>query len=507
MIKCIPKANNVRYNVARQISNSRFNYKPSQICFCYDEDDVVEALHRATPSKIRVRAGGHHHEGMCSGEDVLMLDVSRINHVVVDEGARTVRVGPGATLGAVYDAVLSKGFLFPGGACRDVHVGGLVQGGGWGLFARGLGLTCDWLDAFRMVTWFDNNGHNDYRVTTVRRSVNDRELFWSVCGGGGGNFGVATDFVFKIFPFKYEPGNVKHVTQFSATWQKRSVMGDVLNGWLDNFLSFDDIRLTTFCRLIAPGTEVSDKDKPSLVLGNFIGGKDELIGILGKLLPRRDEVSIEYQTLAVWPPAGDAPNADIFAPALYQAGAPASAADEATEPAPDLPAPAKLGDTCGGGLFRHKVSSAYPRASSVADFPSAARDAILRHVNATSLQGARRYISLHSLGGVVASNRDRWSCFAYREKPFLIQYQAWWHNPTLDNTCLSWIANFRDDIYSRGFTEGSFINFPDRDLVKTTNQKTLMQPYYGKHFDRLMRNKNRYDPKGVFDFPMGIPRN
>lgn len=515
MMKCIPRANTVPYNVARQISNSRFDYKPSQVCFCYNEDDVVAALRNATPGKVRVRAGGHHHEGMCSGEDVLLLDVSHIDHVVVDEAAFTVRVGPGAKLGAIYDAVLAKGFLFPGGACSDVHVGGLVQGGGWGLFARGLGLTCDWLDRFKMVTWFDNNGRNDYRVTEVRGWVNDPnlELHWAVSGGGGGNFGVATEFLFKIVPFKYTPGSkVKHVTQFSATWEDRSVMGDVLKGWMDKFLPFDDFRLTTFCRLIAPGTEVSDDDKPSLVLGNFIGEWDELHGILEKLLPRQDKVHVDHKSIAVWPPAGAAPTTDIFAPAIYQAGAPASAAHEAPEPAPGLPAPAKLGDTCSGGLFRHKVSSAYPRESWVANFPSAARDEIVRHINATSLGGARRYISLHSLGGVVATsaedgrNRDEWSCFAYRDKPFLIQYQAWWHDPALDDTCLSWLASFRDDMYNRKFTEGAFINFPDRDLVKTTDQKALMRPYYGKNFDRLMRIKNQYDPNGVFDFPMGIPR-
>ncbi len=512
MLKCIPRANTVPYNVARQIANSRFDYKPSQVCFAYDEKDVIAALRDATPGKVRVRAGGHHHEGMCSGTDVLMLDVSNINHVVVDRNARTVRVGPGARLAAIYSAVLANGFLFPGGACGDVHVGGLVQGGGWGLFARALGLTCDSLIAFKMVTWFDNAGKDDYRETTVKRNVNDPnlELFWAVSGGGGGNFGVATEFLFSIQDFQF----AGHVTQFTAQWEDRSVMDDVLKGWLQNFLSFDDNRLTTFCRLIAPGTEVSDGDKPSLVLGNFLGDADELWSILGKLLPRRDKVCVCYNYVAVWPPAeGVAPNADIFMPALYQAGAPASAASaaaEAPEPTPGLPAPAKLGDTCSGGLFRHKVSSAYPIDNHGFNFPEAARATILRHINVEPLEGARRYISLHSLGGAVDGIPD-WSCFAYRNKPFLIQYQAWWHDPGLDAQCLPWIAAFRDDMHGDDlkpkYTEGSFINFPDDEIVKTKVQKDLMRPYYGDtNLTKLMRLKNHYDPRGVFDFPMGIPR-
>ena len=486
---CIPRGAPGFINDSR-ISNARFNYSPRWICYCESEEDVIDALLRARAEnlQVRVRAGGHHHEGMCSGDDVLMVDVSRLNKIEIDGTNHTIRVGPGAKLKDIYTAALGKGYLFPGGACGDVHVGGLVQGGGWGLFSRELGLTCDSLIQFRMVTWFDNNGKDGFRVTPGSRSQDD--LYWAVCGGGGGNFGVATEFRFMILPFRY-------VTQFSATWEDRSVMRDVLEGWLEAFPAYGDNRLTTFCRLIAPGTEVSEGDKPSLVLGNFIGDKSELEIVLTKLLPRQDKVCVTYPPILGV--SEEAPAAmEVLLPTLYQAGPPGQGD--------------KLGDTCSGAFFRHKVSSAYPVENDPLKLPPKAIQHILNHTNVAPLSDARRYISLHSLGGMVgAQSNDDLSCFAYRKKPFLIQYQAWWKSCELDDQCIDWVSSFRDEMHGENpekgsYTEGAFINFPDRDLVRTPYQKELMQPYYGKNFERLMGIKLRFDPKGVFDFPMGIPR-
>lgn len=476
------------YENDRKISNARFDYDPSLICYCSTEQDVVDALRMARAGKypIRVRSGGHQHEGMCSGDRVLMVDVSRMNNIEFDDKYDKVRIGPGAKLGDIYNAVLSRGLLFPGGACEDVRVGGLVQGGGWGLFARALGLTCDWLDRFRMVTPFMNGPIEDFHAIDVMGIPTDPnvDLHWAVCGGGGGNFGVATEFEFRLVPFKNEPGKVKSVTQFTATWSDRKLLRPVLEEWLARFPGDGDYRLTTFCRLIAPGTE--SMDKPTLVVGNFVGDQDELTEILQRLLPRNyASAQIEYKQMAVWPPM-PSPGPSIFAHPQYQPGPPG--------------APQDLSTTCSGAFFRHKVSSAYPGAA----FGSKAVDAIVSHINATSLSDARRYISFHSLGGVVKDGpRNLWSCFAYRTKPFLMQYQAWWAKTELDGVCLDWIKKFRNDM--RPYAEGSFINFPDRDIVDTTDRKTLLRPYYGNNLDKLVVIKKRYDPLNAFDFPMGIP--
>jgi FAD/FMN-containing dehydrogenase len=470
-----------------RISNARFEYVPSVICYCYNEADVIEALRFAKGKPVRVRAGGHHHEGMCSGPDVVMIDVSNIKTLDFDRNTKTIRLGPGVKLGDVYKVVLKEGFLFPGGACDDVHVGGVVQGGGWGLFTRALGLTCDWVRKFRIVTRTVKNNQEDFEGTWVEGAAADpnRDLYWAVCGGGGGNFGIPVEFVFGLVPFQHSNGpGPSHVTQFTANYADRSLVRDVIDGWMRNFPRYDD-RLTTFCRVIAPGTEDLG-DKPSLILGNFIGDQGELSGILDTLLPRRKAAAVAYTQVAVWPPT-PTPAASICTHPQYQAGPPGG-----------------LTSTCAtGAYFRHKVSSTYPRAPQLG---ADALQVIHRYINeAPAMANARRYLSLHSLGGVVGdSARNQRNCFAYRDRPFLIQYQAWWESKDDDCTHLDWLKGFRDDM--RPYVDGSFINFPDVDLVDTKDQKMLMKPYYGKNFDKLVAIKNRYDPNGIFDFPMGIPR-
>ncbi|HKS21714.1 MAG TPA: FAD-binding protein [Thermoanaerobaculia bacterium] len=473
-MKCVLRGGD-GFSDARRIRNARIYSNPSEICYCSNADDVIQALGKATPGGVRVRAGGHHHEGMCSGDNVLVIDVSNMNQVVVDHTKRTVRVGPGAKLGDIYNKVYEKGLLFPGGACGDVHVGGLVQGGGWGLTARRMGLTCDALDSIKIVIWHAQR--REFQEIEVRGSEDpNHRLFWGVSGGGGGNFGVATEFVFNLEPI---PGE-KIITQFTATWKDRNLMRNVIDGWRKNVLGFGDDRLTTFCRLIAPGTE-SEGDEPSLIVGNFLGDSSELDTILNRLLP--EGFCVRYDP--VWPPA-PAPLTANFTTPHYQPGPPG----------------AKLSETCAkDAFFRHKVSSTYPTKA----FDTGGVQGILDHINVAPLSGARRYISLHSLGLRVTKPNDR-SCFAYRDKPFLIQYQAWWQKCELDEQCLDWVSDFRDDMHRRETTEGAFINFPDRDLVPATNQKELMRPYYRENLDALIALKQSWDPRGIFDFPMGIPR-
>lgn len=195
-LHCVPKGA-PSYDEDRTISNARFNLFPKQICYCEDENDVKLALLQARGGPIRIRSGGHHHEGMCSGNDVTIIDVSKINtfEVATDKGL-SAWVGAGAHLRDVYSTLWRYRRLLPGGGCGDVCVGGLAQGGGWGPYSRKLGLTCDQIEMFRIVL-----ANGDIRDVTYQ---SDPKLFWAVCGGGGGNFGVVTHFRFKVAPIESE---------------------------------------------------------------------------------------------------------------------------------------------------------------------------------------------------------------------------------------------------------------------------------------------------------------
>ena len=150
----IVKPGDPTYDASRRISNARFNYSPRYIYYCEGADDVRIALTRAKDEKlgVRIRSGGHQHEGMCSANNVLMVDLSLINQISFSSDFTAARIGAGAKLGDIYKQMFANRRLLPGGGCGDVRIGGLVQGGGWGPYSRALGLTCDTLAGFTMIT-------------------------------------------------------------------------------------------------------------------------------------------------------------------------------------------------------------------------------------------------------------------------------------------------------------------------------------------------------------------
>lgn len=490
----IVEPGNPAYDHDRVISNARFDYRPSFIFYCENEGDVANALSFSRNSKIpfRVRSGGHQHEGMCSGNGVAIVDLSRINHIRFDDRTGTVWLGAGAKLTDVYAAVLGRNQLFPGGGCGDVRVAGLVQGGGWGLYARALGLTCDSLIRFRMVM------ADGQAIEVVGASIDPRaDLFWAVAGGGGGNFGVATEFQFKLHPYDGV------ITSLTLSWSDPGLLGPVIDEWRNHFPHADE-RLTTFGRLTAAGSG----DAPALVSGYFLGDQPSLERILPRLLPgtyaqAKTEFTRVHEAGSPPPDGGR-----VFQHPEYQPGPPPAALLALTGSAEG--APGNLSSTCDGTPFPHKVSSTYPRAT----FGKAAVQLIVDQLQQSKPESnARRYLSLHSLGGAVRgdSSRGEWSCFAFRDKPFLLQYQAWWadrNDAPLGQRCMAWVRDFRETMAPH--TEGSFINFPDKDLVPDPDtpdgRKALLRYYYATNLETLIGIKAKYDPGCFFDFGMSIPK-
>lgn len=463
------------YEADRRIANARFDYRPSQICYCATPSDVRTMVNKARDMRIplRVRSGGHHHEGMCSGDGVAMIDLSQINGVTLSPDRTSAWIGAGARLGDVYRTLLANDRILPGGGCGDVRVGGLVQGGGWGLYARALGLTCDNVISFRAVL-----------ASGEIREVPSGEggLFWAVCGGGGGNFAVVTEFRIAL-------ARVPDIFwQFTLTWTDPAMRQPVIEEWRANFPNDPEHRLTSFCRVSSAG----GPDPPIIVAGNFLGDADTLVRFLVRALPSTYSTSTQDYSPVHQPAAST--TSRMFHHPQYQPGPPQAAAEGLTETAEGPPT-----QTCDGGFYPHKVSSCYPRST----FSAAATRAITTFLDTQPAEPrARRYLSLHGLGGAVADpDATRRSCFGFREKPFMLQYQAWWGDPkdeVVQARCLAWIKGFRLSMESAGFTEGSFINFPDRDLP-------LASYYGGENFRRLIEVKRQYDPTNVFEFPMGIP--
>jgi FAD/FMN-containing dehydrogenase len=181
------------YDDARKVYNGMIDRHPKAIAKCQDVADVIAAVNFAREHQmlVAVRSGGHNAAGLGVCDDGLVIDLSGIRYVHVDPAKKIVRCGGGSTWGDVDHATHAFGLAVPSGIISTTGVGGLTLGGGIGHLTRRCGLTIDNLLSVDVVL-------ADGRFVTANARENS-DLFWAVRGGGG-NFGIVTQFVFKAHP-------------------------------------------------------------------------------------------------------------------------------------------------------------------------------------------------------------------------------------------------------------------------------------------------------------------
>jgi len=210
------------YDGARMIWNGMHDRRPALIARCFNAQDVSKVVTFARERRLltAVRGGGHSWPGKSVCDDGLMIDLSRMNTVEADAGRHRAYAKGGALLNALDTAALEKGLITTAGVVSHTGVGGFTLGAGFGRLNRKYGLAIDNLRGAEIVT-------ADGQVRHIS-DADESDLFWAIRGGGG-NFGVVTEFEFELHPFDRNvlSGNIvwpidqaRDVLEFYGEWHQ-----------------------------------------------------------------------------------------------------------------------------------------------------------------------------------------------------------------------------------------------------------------------------------------------
>ncbi|WP_084700680.1 FAD-binding protein [Cryptosporangium arvum] len=426
------------YDAARTVWNAMIDRRPRMIVRAASVADVVTAVRLARESELElgVRCGGHNAAGFAVPADGLMIDLTRMNAVRVDPVGRRATVQGGALLGALDRASQPYGLATTSGNVSHTGVGGLTLGGGMGWLARRYGLACDNVVSYRMVT-------ADGEVVTASRTENP-DLFWGLRGGGG-NFGVVTDFEFAL----HHIGTRALVAELDFPAEDAV---PVLEGWRD--LNADAPREATFTADVrsAPGGAIATV--------GFVWVGDPARG--ARLLPGLRALRCPVAERVTTPSYRELQSRD---------------------------------DSTGGHTYRRYSSAHYLR-----EFSTAAIEAFLLRGAADVGTGSfRPDVGLQAYGGAIADVADADTAFSYRGTRFEFGAGSRWTDPAEDDAR---IAAARAAGAALGpHADGVYVN----SLSADEGRRGVRRAYPAAKLARLSDLKSVWDPRNVFHLNHNIP--
>ena len=432
------------YDESRTIWNAMVDRRPLAVARCESAADVALAIAFAREHGllVSVRGGGHNIAGNAVCDDGLMIDLSRMNAVRVDAGAKTAKVGPGATLGDVDRETQKHGLAVPTGINSTTGIAGLTLGGGFGWLSRKYGLTADNLVGAELVT-------ASGEILRVSEDSHP-DLLWALRGGGG-NFGVVTEFVFRLHEVGPEllSGLVVYPLEQAAKALRR--YRDIASGLGDSTAVWAVLRAAPPLPFLPE--EVHGKPIVAFALchaGEPEEGQKAIEPIRHLGEPYGEHVGV--QPFAAWQQAFD----PLLTPGARN----------------------------------------YWKSHNVVELSDGLIDLLVDY--AGKLPSPHCEIFVGQLGGAI--NRVALDATAYsqRDAEYVVNVHGRWETAAEDDGGIRWSRDFYNDAEQYA-TGGVYVNF------MTAEETDRVRAAYGGNWDRLVAIKRRYDPDNLFHMNQNIP--
>lgn len=427
------------YDTARLVVAGQVDARPAAIARVANAADValVVSTARKAGLELAVRSGGHDTAGHGTSEGGLVIDLRAMNRIEVDPADRTAWAEAGASAGEVVRAVAEQGLVVGFGDTGSVGIGGITLGGGIGYFVRKHGMTIDNLLAAEIVTADGQLLHVD--------AEHHPDLFWAIRGGGG-NFGVATRFRYRLHPAE----------QFVGGLLVLPATAETISGFLAAAAAAPE-ELSTIANVMScpPIPFVPQEWHGRPVLFATIGHLGTEAAGLRAISP--------FRTLAQ-------PIVDQLRPMRY----------------PEIFPPE---DTS----YRPK---AYGRTFFTSEVGTAAGQAIVDAIEASD--APMRAVQLRALGGAMARVANDTTAFAHRDRQVMVVVVNFYLGPDDLPRRRAWVHDLASKL-SDG-RPGAYVNF-----MGDEGPERVREAYPGATWDRLAAIKAQYDPDNVFRLNQNVP--
>jgi FAD/FMN-containing dehydrogenase len=432
------------YDDTRTVWNAMVDRRPRLIARCASSEDVAAAVRfaREHDLEIGVRCGGHGVLGLAVPGGGLMIDLTPMGGVTVDPERRRARVQGGALLGALDRASQPYGLATTAGNVSHTGVGGLTLGGGMGWLARLYGLSCDNVASFEVIT-------ADGELMRASEAEHP-DLFWGLRGGGG-NFGIVTEFEFRLHPAGTR-------TLLAELFFHLDDALPVLRGWRE--LNATAPRQATFTAMVGEPT------------GSFLPAD----------LRGRTLASVGF----VW--VGDPGEGRRLLPSLRSLGRPVA---ERVEELTYLQLQ-QIDDSLEGYSLRRYWKGHY-----FASFPDEAIQAYLLRGTADGRGEHLPKVSLQAYGGAIADRAEADTAFSQRDAMFEFVAAAAWSDPAEDDARIA--AARRTAAAVEPFASGAYVN-----TLSDEGARGVTRAYSPDKLARLTALKDVYDPANVFHLNQNI---